>query len=99
SFVLGLFALGVYWACGLVKIEGGALASRVWTVQQRIQLELVALVILIALTITPYGTEVCLYPIDMAFSQPVNVGNIQEWQSMGFSELYGKIFLVILIGL
>jgi len=98
SFVLGLFTLGVYWASGLFHIHWGNLESRVWTSRERMRLELVALLILIALTLTPYGTQVCLYPLDMALSQPINVGNIQEWQSMAFGELYGKAFLALIIG-
>ena len=98
SFVLGLFALGVYWASGLVDIHWGDLASRLWTPGERLRLELVALLSLIALTITPYGTEVCLYPLNMAFSQPINVGNIQEWQPMMFGEFFGKLFLALLLG-
>ena len=92
SFVLGLFALGVYWASGLVDIHWGGLASRLWTSGERLRLELVALLTLIALTITPYGTEVCLYPLNMAFSQPVNVANIQEWQSMMFDDVLRQAF-------
>ena len=34
----------------------------------------------------------------MAFSQPVNVGNIQEWQSMMFGEFFGKLFLALVLG-
>ncbi len=98
SFVLGLFAMGVYWASGLVNIHWGNLEARLWTAAERTRLELVALLILLALTLTPYGTQVCVYPLDMAFSQPVNVANIQEWQSMGFGDLYGKIFLALIIG-
>ena len=98
SFVLGLFALGVYWASGLVEIHWGNLESHVWTQPQRMRLELVALLTLVALTVTPYGTQACLYPLDMAFSQPINVGNIQEWQSMAFGDLYGKLFLALIIG-
>ena len=98
SFVLGLFALGVYWASGLVDIHWGELASRLWTSGERLHLELMALLSLIALTITPYGTELCLYPLNMAFSQPINVGNIQEWQSMMFGEFFGKLFLALLLG-
>ncbi len=98
SFVLGLFALGVYWASGLVDIHWGGLKSRLWTSGERVRLELVALLSLVALTTTPYGTEVCLYPLNMAFSQPLNVGNIQEWQPMMFDEIFGKIFLALLLG-
>jgi hypothetical protein len=98
SFVLGLLALGVYWASGLVDIHWGNLASRLWTPAERLRLELVALLSLIALTMTPYGTEVCLYPLNMAFSQPVNVANIQEWQSMRFDAFFGKLFLALILG-
>jgi hypothetical protein len=98
SFVLGLLALGVYWASGLVEIHWGGLASRLWSSGGRLRLELVALLSLIALTITPYGTELCLYPLNMALSQPINVGNIQEWQSMVFGEFFGKLFLALLLG-
>jgi hypothetical protein len=98
SFVLGLFAVGVYWASGLVNIHRGGLASRLWTSGERLRLELVALLSLMALAITPYGTELCLYPLNMALSQPINVGNIQEWQSMMFGEFFGKLFLALLLG-
>jgi len=98
SFVLGLFALVVYWASGLVEIHWGELASRLWTSGERLRLELAGLLSLIALTITPYGTQVCLYPLKMAFSQPINVANIQEWQSMRFDLFFGKFFLALLLG-
>jgi hypothetical protein len=98
SFVIGLFAVGVYGLSGLVKIHWGELESRLWTHRERVRLELVVLLILVALTLTPYGTETCLYPLDMAFSQPINVANIQEWQPMMFGEFFGKLFLVIFIG-
>ena len=98
SFVIGLFAFVVYWASGLLDIHWGGVASRLWTSAERLRLELVALLSLIALTITPYGTEICLYPMNMAFSQPVNVANIVEWQSIKFDAFFGKLFLVLILG-
>jgi hypothetical protein len=98
SFVIGLGALGVYGASGLVHIQWGELRSRLWTSGERLRLELVALLTLVALTLTPYGTEVCLYPLNMAFSQPINVGNIKEWQSMMFGAFFGKLFLALVLG-
>ena len=52
---------------------------------------------LIALMITPYGTRLAVYPFDMAFSQPLNVANIQEWQSMPFNLPGGKLFLALVL--
>lgn len=96
-FTLGLFALGVYWASGLVEIHWGDLESRRWTAGERVRLELVALLILVALTITPYGTELMLYPLDMAFAQPINMANIIEWHPMMFEIAVGKIFLLFVL--
>ncbi|MFZ0962631.1 MAG: hypothetical protein WAO35_17310 [Terriglobia bacterium] len=96
-FTLGLFALGVYWASGLVEIHWGDLESRRWTTRERVRLELVGLLSLVALTITPYGADLLLYPLDMAFSQPINMANIIEWQPMMFDKAVGKIFLVFIL--
>jgi hypothetical protein len=98
SFILGVFALGVYFASGLVEFHWGELSARRWTLAERLRLELVGLLILVALTLTPYGTQVCVYPFDMAFSQPLNVANIEEWQSMIFGALFGKLFLALILG-
>jgi hypothetical protein len=97
SFVLGVFALGVYWACGLVEIHWGELESRVWTSGERVRLELVAALSLIALTLTPYGAELLLYPFDVASSQDIMVANIVEWQPMMFEKFFGKLFLVLVL--
>ncbi len=96
-FTLGLFALGVYWACGLVEIHWGDLESRRWTPSERIRLEFVGLLSLVALTITPYGTELLLYPLDLAFSQQVMVANVSEWLPMTFDNFLGKYFLFIFL--
>jgi hypothetical protein len=96
-FTLGLFALGVYWACGLVEIHWGDLESRRWTPRERIRLELVGLLSLVALTLTPYGTELLLYPLDLAFSQQVMVANVSEWLPMTFDNFLGKYFLFIFL--
>ena len=98
TFVFGLFALGVYWGSGLVEIHWGGLESRRWTEAERKRLAFVALLSLLALTITPYGTQVAAYPLNMAFSQPINVANIQEWQPVAFELFYGKLFLFLLVG-
>jgi hypothetical protein len=60
-------------------------------------LELAGLLSLIVLTITPYGTELLLYPLDMAFSQPINMANIIEWQPMMFENAIGKLFLAYVL--
>ncbi len=97
TFVFGLMALGVYWGSGLVDIHWGGLESRLWTAAERKRIAFVALLCFIALTITPYGTAIAAYPLDMAFGQPINVANIQEWQPVAFELFYGKLFLFLLV--
>ena len=97
SFPFGLLALGVYWASGLVKVHQGEIESRLWTAGERLRLEGVALLSLIALTLTPYGAELCRYPFNLASAQPLGVGNLQEWQSMSFEHGYGLLFLALLL--
>jgi hypothetical protein len=98
TFVFGLFALGVYWGSGLIDIHWGGLESRLWTGAERRRIAIVALLCFLALTMTPYGTQIAAYPLDMAFSQPINVANIQEWQPVAFELFYGKLFLFLLAG-
>ena len=98
SFVVGLFAFAVYSISGLVEIHWGGLESVRWTAGERLRLGMAFLASLIALTCTPYGTKVAAYPIEMTFSLPFAVANVQEWQSMPFNLPFGKLFLALLVG-
>jgi len=97
SFVVGLTAIAAYWASGLVKFSVGGLEARRWSPAQRQRLALVFLLCLVALLLTPYGARLAVYPLDMAFAQPLNVANIREWQPMAFDLMVGKLFLALLL--
>jgi len=60
-----------------------------------VQLLLSIFVSALMLPITPYGTRVAAYPLSMAFGQPVNVSNIQEWQRLGTDTILGKSFMIV----
>jgi len=96
SFIIGLGVMAVYWTSGLVEF-GGGLEARRWTPAQRQRLAFVFLLCLAALVVTPYGTRIAVYPLDMALGQPLNVASINEWQSMPFNLWFGKLFLLLLI--
>jgi len=98
SFIIGLGALVVHLLSGLTSFQVGSFETSRWSARQRIRLETVLLLSLAVLPLTPYGTQVAVYPFDMAFSQPVNVANVLEWQAMPFNIAGGKLFLVVLIG-
>ncbi|HLI29682.1 MAG TPA: hypothetical protein VKV79_01120, partial [Terriglobia bacterium] len=97
TFVLGLACLGIYWLAGLKSFEWGGVEARRWTDNERRQLETVGLLSVVALLITPYGSKLAAYPVEMLLLQPVNLANIQEWQPLSFRLLLGKFLLVLLL--
>lgn len=97
TFSLGLLVLGTYWASGLVDFRVGGLEAAPWTAKQRRQLALVCLLSVLTLVLNPYGTRLVGYELQVAFSQPLNIANIQEWQSLPFNLSWGKLFLVFLL--
>ena len=98
TFVVGLFAVGVYIVSGLFEMRSNGVESRRWTGAQRLQLELAFLGSLVALTVTPYGPKLAAFPVDMAFSHPAIAASIVEWQPMSFSMPVGKLFLGLVLG-
>ncbi|HVB29622.1 MAG TPA: hypothetical protein VNG91_07425 [Terriglobia bacterium] len=97
SFVLGFMAMGLYWACGLVDFSWGGLHADRWALRDRIRLELAALICLLMLPITPYGTRLATVPVEYAFSLPGNMAHIQEWQPADFSQWQVKLFLGLVL--
>lgn len=99
SFFVGLGIFGVYWLCGLFEFDWGNIEARKWTPRQSRNLLLTILGSLVLLPITPYGTKLAAYPLEMVLFQPLNIKNIQEWQAVSFGAPWGKAFLLILLGL
>ena len=97
TFVLGLLALLVYWASGLIDLRSNGVWTERWTRAQRLHLEIIFLLSVLALAITPYGTRLIGYVLNMAFFQPVNLANIEEWQPLAFNQVFGKVFLGLVL--
>jgi hypothetical protein len=97
SFVVGLGVIFVYWLSGLKEFRVGGIEAQPWSAFDRRRISLVFLLCLAVLPITPYGTQLAVYPFNIALSQPINLASIQEWQSMPFGIFGGKLFLALLI--
>lgn len=97
TFALGFGVMALYWLGGVVNVKTGDLQPQLWTAWQRRHLEIVTLLSVVAATITPYGTRLFMYPLQMALFQPVNMGSFQEWKPPDFNGLFGKYFLVVLL--
>lgn len=90
--------VATYWVSGLIKFSAGGLKAVPWNLAERIQISLVFMLSLLALPLTPYGTELSMYPFEVAFSLPISVKSILEWQPMPFEDVGGKLFLAMLLG-
>src|SRR6266446_8374623 len=97
SFIIGIGVVALYLVAGLFSFQAGSVQAIAWTRKQRLQLETALLFCLAVLPITPYGTQLAVYPFDMAFSQPINVANVNEWRPMPFELIGGKIFLGLVV--
>jgi hypothetical protein len=98
SWVIGMGAIFVYWMSGLVEFHVGGIETQRWSADDRRRMSFVFLLCLCALPLTPYGTRIAMSPFEYAWSLPLNVTKIMEWQPMAFNLAGGKIFLALLLG-
>ncbi len=99
SFFLGLGIFGVFWLCGLFEFDWNGVEARRWSPRQSRNLLLTILASTLLLPLTPYGTKLAAYPVEMAVLQPLNVQSIQEWQPVSLGTAWGVAFLVLLLSL
>jgi hypothetical protein len=97
SFFLGLAFVGLYWACGLIGFERGELEAKKWSPRQLRQMTWALFGCVAVLPLTPYGTQLAAYPMELALLQPANVANIQEWQALPLHFPFSKVLLGLLL--
>jgi hypothetical protein len=93
-----LATVALFFGAGLVSFRVGSLEARRWTSSERLRLEVVFLLSLVAIPITPYGARLAAYPFTVASTLPISVANILEWQVMPFNLGGGKLFLALVLG-
>jgi hypothetical protein len=99
SFIVGIGVLGVYLCCGLKPFHFGPILANAWNPKQRLQLELALLGSIAVLPLTPYGTQLAVYPFDLALNQPLNTALVLEWGQMPLNESGGKLFLAVVVAM
>ena len=97
SFTLGAAVFGIYWLSGLVKFRAGSLVGDAWTASQRLQLAVVALLSLLAGCVTPYGTRLAAYPLQMIFFQQGITRNMTSWNPIPLNQWHGEGFLILVL--
>lgn len=96
SFTLGFMVLGLYWLSGLKEFSAGGITSVRWRQEQRIHMELVCLLSVMVLPVTPYGTRLATVPFEVATSLPLNFADIIEWQPLSTNYWQAKLLLILL---
>ena len=97
SFTLGAAVFGIYWLAGLVKFRMGSLIADAWTASERLQLTVVALLSLLAGCVTPYGTRLAAYPLQMIFFQQGITTNMTSWSPIPLNQWHGEGFLILVL--
>ncbi|TAM82458.1 MAG: hypothetical protein EPN47_07255 [Acidobacteria bacterium] len=98
SFTLGFMVLGLYWLAGLKDFSVGGLYAVRWQPEQRLHIELVSLLSVAVLPLTPYGTRLAAVPFGVASSLPLNFSHIIEWQPINTDFWQAKLLLVLVLG-
>ncbi|HXH49220.1 MAG TPA: hypothetical protein VNM47_07725 [Terriglobia bacterium] len=98
SFPLGFMVLGLYWITGLTEFSSGGLYAVRWRPEQRLHLELVSLLSVAVLPLTPYGTRLAAVPFEVATALPLNFSHIVEWQPINTDFWQAKLLMVLLFG-
>ncbi len=97
SWIVGLGVIAVYWVAGLKAFRLGGIEARRWTVEEGEHISFAFLLSLIAITLTPYGTRLAVFPFGRASSYPISDANILEWLPMPFNLPGGKFFLALVL--
>ncbi|HEY2893361.1 MAG TPA: hypothetical protein VGJ16_04090, partial [Pirellulales bacterium] len=96
SWLIGMVLLGIFGASGLFEGVWGRLEARRWTPPQMRKLALVGSLSLAGLFLNPYTYRLVFYPFEFAFKQKLNVAHVEEWMSLDFHDVRGKILFGML---
>lgn len=97
TFAFGLLAIGVTWAARLRRWRLNGIESFAWTQTQRVQIEITALLSVLAMLVTPYRSQLAAYPFDIGLLQPTNIASIQEWMPITSERFLTVTVLVLLL--
>jgi len=89
----------VFVACGSVRVDVGSIESAPWTPAQMRKLLVATCLSVGALFVNPYGWRLVAYPFNLAFHQKLNIANVDEWRTLDFHSMRGRLFLVCLAAL
>lgn len=95
SWLIGMVLFGVFCASGLLQGAWGRIEAKRWTPRQMKKLAAVAVCSVAGLFLNPYGYHLVFYPFNLAFEQKLNVSHVDEWVSLDFHSVRGKILFAM----
>ncbi len=98
SWLIGMVFFGVFCASGLIQGVWGRLQATRWSAPQIRKLALVGSLSVAGLFLNPYTYHLVFYPFNFAFQQKLNVNHVDEWMSLDFHSVRGKILFAMLAG-
>jgi hypothetical protein len=91
SWPIGILFLAIYLASGLFEGSWGTILAERWPQPQRDKLFLVLILSVVALFLNPYGWRLVAYPFHITLGHKLTTGTVEEWQTLDFHSLRGKI--------
>ena len=99
SWSIGLIIFFLMSVSGLIGGSWARVDAVRWTPAQFKKLAITSVATVAALFVNPFGWRLVYYPFDLAFKQKLNIAHVQEWVSVDFHDLRGKMVLILIIGL
>jgi hypothetical protein len=91
SWLIGITLFCIFYFSGFLQGNWGKLESVRWASEQRKKLGIVGALSVFGLFLNPYTYHLVSYPFTFAFQQRLNVGHVDEWMSLDFHGIRGKI--------
>ncbi len=98
SWPMGIVVFGIFIASGLVEGSWGQVDATRWSGQQLRKLFITAGASVIALFINPFGYHLVFYPFEVMFSASTGIGNILEFASVDFHTPWGRVAMLLVLG-
>ena len=96
SWLIGMVLFAIFCASGLLHGTWGRLEATRWTSSQMWKLGMAGGLSVAALFLNPYTYHLVFYPFNFAFQQKLNVNHVDEWMSLDFHGIRGKILFGML---
>lgn len=96
SWLIGMVLFAIFCASGLLEGVWGRLQATRWRPAQIRKLALVGGLSVAGLFLNPYTYHLVFYPFNFAFQQKLNVNHVDEWMSLDFHTVRGKILFLML---